>query len=194
MKIKAYNSILNFYNNKINFGDKIGDENVKKMTDDGYKFYHEVDLISPKGESIKGDSYVRDYSKDFKRSCCVSCIITDKEGYQLGGISFSDDYEEPSMVRTSLRNYTEKNTPKNFMQTDYKTRSWEDGKVGHVGSSAYKILEQYCKEHFPQIKGIKAYIISSDSWDFHKKMGFDDGGFEYDSYDELNNVMRKKIK
>ena len=146
--------------------------NLSKIKELGYKFHKNVNLISPKGEKINCKAFIKDELNTAKDN--LSILITDDRNIALGELHARREYNNPNIVLTSIRNYTEKyNILSGFMDPFLPARSFEkDGKYKLVGTNAYKVLINYLKENYKDVVALRINARTSGSWDFHAKLGF----------------------
>lgn len=181
---------------KISFGSKPAETNNKlcqQILQKGYKLFREVNIIDPKGLTVKGYSFIKHTESS------ISSIITDKEFYELGQVSASNEYSNGEKVKAVLKcdvvNYTESWMPAGFSRVpEFPTRNSSEGKYRHVASEAYKALEDYTLKKLPEVVAINAYPLHQGSWDFFVKLGFD-GSCGYDSWlltNDISKIIRKK--
>ena len=145
VSFNSYNIKRNSFSNTA-FQAKIDKTNLdyQKLMNSGYKLYNnDVEIITTNGK-ISGAAFVQEGEYD------IEVAITDDK-FKKVGIAEAVLYDDFAEV---------------YINNSYRTS------MKHVGTAGYDNLFDYIRKNHPEIKKVKANIITETSFKFHIAYGF----------------------
>ncbi len=138
----------------------------KELMNTRFKLQNDsVNLIN-NGENILGKAFIKESKYR------IESVITDEECKNILGRA--DASLKGDSVETCIYNY-------------YK------GQIKHVGTEAYNNLFNYIRKNHPEIKKVKANVITEESFKFHTAYGFKIGN-ENLEFNNIKSFMSKYME
>lgn len=145
----------------------------------GYKYYGNVRLMDEDGNSKRGYAFIND-AEEPEASKHIKVLITDKEFDDLGAVfstvtknDSGEAYVYVDVINNYANTYNESRCVKISPIKGYDSCNRRPSKsYKKVGTESYRVLEEYLKDNYPEIRYIEACPVREGSLKFHEKVGF----------------------